>query len=200
MLSTNAVPVLLALQPFDVLTDRETLGRVSAVALTLVIAAALYVVLRRALSALLERNATYRFAALRILGWAYVPVVALIVLQELGVDVGHLWTVLSAVMAMVAVGFVAAWSLLSNVSAALMILSSRHFAVGDEVEVLEPTGKEGLRGKVADVGLLCTTLEHPTAGGTGRIVTKIPNNTFFQKALRVRYGGAELPVPAETTG
>jgi small-conductance mechanosensitive channel len=176
------------------------LGRLGAAVLTLILATAVYVALRRGLTALLERHAPYRFLAQRLLGWVYAPFVGLILLQELGVELGHLWTAVSALMALVAVGFVAAWSLLSNVSAAVMILSTRQFTLGDEVEVLEPTAREGLRGRVVDLNLIYTTLEQEAVRGQGRILVKLPNNIFFQKALRIRYGGAELPEPEVPEG
>lgn len=176
----------------------EVWGRLVAVSLTLLVATLVYLVLRRALDRLFHSRDSYRFLARRLLGWIYVPILGLIVLEELGVALGHVWTVVSAMMALVAVGFVAAWSLLSNVSAAFMIISTRLFQIGDDLELLEPTASQGLRGKVVDLQLLFTTIEQQAATGEGRILTRIPNNVFFQKGVRIRYGGAELP-PASAT-
>lgn len=181
------------------LGDPAVLGHVVATAVTLVLAVVVYVALRRGIDHLLKRNHQIQFLARRLLCWIYIPLVCLMLLQQMGVALGSLWTVISTTMAMVAIGFVAVWSMLSNVSATFMIFSTRMFSVGDEIEVLEPTAKDGLRGRVVDLNLLYTTIEHEPVNGKGRIVSKLPNNVFFQKALRVRYEGAELPEPENDT-
>lgn len=175
------------------LSDPEMLGRIVAVVVTLVLAVVVYTALRRGIDHLLKRNQQVRFLGIRLLRWIYIPLVFLVLLQQLGVHLGSLWTVVSTTLAMIAIGFVAVWSMLSNVSATFMIFTTRMFGVGDEIEVLEPTAKSGLRGKVIDMNLLYTAIEHESVDGKGRIVTKVPNNIFFQKALRIRYDGAELP-------
>ncbi len=104
-------------------------------------------------------------------------VTAILILTVFGVNLGGLWAILSTVLAMVAIGFVAVWSLLSNVSSTVIILLFRPFAVGDELEF----AGEPVKGKVVDLNFLYTTLQ--AADGA---LFQIPNNLFFQKSLKRR--------------
>ena len=65
-----------------------------------------------------------------------------------------LWRVVAGVLA---VGFVAAWSVLSNATAALLVLTFRPFRLGDIVELVEPGGC-AIGGRVIDMNLIFTTL------------------------------------------
>jgi len=102
----------------------------------------------------------------------------LLVLQCYGLLV-NAWTTLTAVLGLVAIGFVAVWSVLSNMLCSMMLLVSRPFEVGDTIEV--PV--DSLRGKVIDFNLLFTKLQDEDGS-----VIQIPNNTFFQKPIRRRSG------------
>lgn len=104
-------------------------------------------------------------------------VTAILILTVFGVNLGGLWAILSTVLAMVAIGFVAVWSLLSNVSSTVIILLFRPFAIGDELEF----AGEPVRGKVVDLNFLYTTLRE--ADGS---LIQIPNNLFFQKSVKRR--------------
>ena len=65
------------------------------------------------------------------------------------------------------------------------------FRIGDEIEIMEPSvldpGKTGLRGKVIDISLLYTTLLEADEDES-RTLIHLPNNIFFQKAIRCRRG------------
>lgn len=104
-------------------------------------------------------------------------VTAILILTVFGVNLGGLWAILSTVLAMVAIGFVAVWSLLSNVSSTVIILLFRPFAIGDEIEF----AGEAVKGRVVDLNFLYTTLREPD--GT---LIQIPNNLFFQKSVKRR--------------
>lgn len=105
-------------------------------------------------------------------------VVVLMSLQRLGV-LANAWATISTVLAMVAIGFFAVWSVLSNLMSTLFLLVARPFRVGDTVEILP----EGLRGKVIDLSFTFTTLreEH------GDLI-RVPNNQFLQKLIRIQRG------------
>lgn len=102
----------------------------------------------------------------------------LLVLQRVGV-LANAWGVLSAVLAMVAIGFFAVWSVLSNLMCTVVLLLVRPFRVGDTVEI----HPENLRGKVIDLNFTFTTLRD--ADGD---LLRIPNNQFLQKIIRVHHG------------
>ena len=61
-------------------------------------------------------------------------VIFLLILQQIGVSMNSVWAVLSAVVAMIAIGFVAVWSVLSNLLCTVMLLIFQPFRVGDEIE------------------------------------------------------------------
>ena len=106
---------------------------------------------------------------------ALTVLVVLVIIALAGFKMDSLWTFLTAILAMVAIGFVAVWSILSNILTTLVILIWRPFNVGECVEVLP----EGVEGQVIDINFLYTTLKTED----GKKVA-IPNNFFAQKFIR----------------
>lgn len=90
--------------------------------------------------------------------WVLTLLTFLVVLEALGIFKGA-WALLSTMLAALALGFVAAWSVLSNATAAMLILIFRPFRIGDEVELIELTNGYPVGGRVLDMNLLYTTLE-----------------------------------------
>jgi small-conductance mechanosensitive channel len=121
-----------------------------------------------------------------IVRWVILVVAALLVITQLGIKMGSIWAVVSAFLAIAGIGFVAVWSVLSNVSATILLLVFHPFGIGDEIEVIETTGGTGLRGRVAEINFMYTTLEEhqPESGET--LDTLVPNSMFFQKTIRRR--------------
>ena len=121
------------------------------------------------------------FAPIRlILRYAVLIVAVILVLGRWGFQIDTLIAVLGTVFGLVAIGFVAVWSVLSNFLCAFVLILFKPFAVGDEVEL---TGGDGVKGKVIDLSLLFTTLE---VGPDETVL--VPNNTFFQRIFRRRAG------------
>jgi small-conductance mechanosensitive channel len=119
---------------------------------------------------------------LRIVRWLIRGVALVLILSVLGLNLGGLWAVMSTVLAMVAIGFVAVWSVLSNVSCTVIMLIARPFHIGDEIEF----PGEPIVGRVVDLNFVYTTLK----SDDGRLV-QVPNNLFFQKVVKRRVN----PVP-----
>ena len=97
-----------------------------------------------------------------------------------GFELGSILALLGTIFGLVAIGFVAVWSVLSNFLCAFVLVLFKPFSVGDEVEL---TGADGVKGKVIDLSLLFTTLE---VGPDETIL--VPNNTFFQRIFKRRVG------------
>jgi small-conductance mechanosensitive channel len=116
--------------------------------------------------------------------WAVLILVILVVLQQLGVQVVGLWAGLLTVAGMVTIGFIAVWSVLSNMLCAVLLVILAPFRIGDEIEIIEATGGNGLRGKVVNLNILYTSLHEVTDEGPRDAVTHVPNNLFFQKTIR----------------
>lgn len=114
----------------------------------------------------------------RVLKWAINVVALVLVFGAFGLNMGGVWGVLSTILAMVAIGFVAVWSVLSNTLCTLIIMVFRPFAVGDEVEF----AGEPVKGRVIDLNFIYTSLD----AGDGTVM-QVPNNLFFQKVLRRRH-------------
>ena len=105
------------------------------------------------------------------------------ILDQLGVSPTILWTAFTGFAAVAAVAFFAAWSVLTNIFCAFLIMITRPFRLHDHVELLENGEKPGLRGRVVDLNLIYVTLQefHPHGGES---VLRVPNSLFFQRATR----------------
>jgi len=122
----------------------------------------------------------------KVAGWFIFAATVVLLLSVFGFNLGGLWAVLSTVLGLVAIGFVAVWSVLSNVSCTMVILFFRPFSIGDELQF----AGEAVKGRVVDLNFLYTTLE--TDDGA---LLQIPNNLFFQKVL-VRRRSTNLAAPS----
>jgi len=103
-------------------------------------------------------------------------VVAMLVLEIWGISVGGLWTLLVSAATIVGVGFLATWTMVSNITASFFITLWRPFHLGDDIEIVP----ENLRGRVIDSNLMFVVVRE-----NGGAVIQIPNNLFFQKMFRV---------------
>ncbi len=113
---------------------------------------------------------------MRLLIGALWVVVAILMLEIWGVNVGGLWTLLVSVATIIGVGFLATWTMISNITASLFIAVWRPFRLGDTIEMLP----ENFRGRVIDSNLMFVVLRE-----SGGAVIQIPNNLFFQKMFKV---------------
>jgi small-conductance mechanosensitive channel len=114
--------------------------------------------------------------ATRLLVGALWVIAAMLVLEIWGVSVGGLWTVLVSAATIVGVGFLATWTMISNITASFFIAVWRPFRLGDTIEILP----ENLSGRVIDTNLMFIVVRE-----TSGAVIQIPNNLFFQKMFRV---------------
>ncbi|MDR0353218.1 MAG: mechanosensitive ion channel family protein [Opitutaceae bacterium] len=127
-------------------------------------------------------------AAKRVMKMLVVAICAVFIMGALGVDLGGIWTMISAAMAMVAVGFVAMWSVLSNALCTMIILFTHPFEIGDEIEFMEPA----IKGRVVNLNFMYTTLENDDGS-----LVQVPNNMFFQRIIKRRPGKASVTLGAQ---
>jgi small-conductance mechanosensitive channel len=112
----------------------------------------------------------------------------LLILQQTGISLNSVWTVISAIVAMIAIGFVAVWSVLSNLLCTVMLIIFHPFRIGDEIEIIDPAMTAGMEGKVKNINLMFTSLYEQSESGAVRGEIMIPNNLFFQKIIRCKKG------------
>ncbi|HMN44256.1 MAG TPA: mechanosensitive ion channel [Povalibacter sp.] len=118
----------------------------------------------------------------------------LLALQQLGVSTTVVWTALTGFIAVGAIAFFAAWSVLSNIFCTVLIITTRLFRLHDRIEILENGEKRGLQGEVVDLNIIYTTLREVAPDGTVASVLQVPNSLFFQRVIR-RWTGPVPPQP-----
>ena len=92
----------------------------------------------------------------------------------------------SSIFALVGIALFASWSILSNVTAALIVFFSAPYHVGDRVRVLD--GDNTVTGRVRNMGLFYIGLEDDQ----GHTYT-LPNNLMLQKTVIRIAEGEEIP-------
>ncbi len=170
------------------------------IGLVIVVGLALYALARRGIRTLTNRSLLSEQAAMvmgSVVKWLFIIAVTLTSLNILNISATTLWASLSAVLMLVALGFVAVWSILSNASCALFLVIFSPFRIGDEIELMDPAvldpAKPGLRGKVITITFLYTVLSETDCEGNENLV-HVPNNLFFQRAIRCRKGSNTTPL------
>lgn len=92
-----------------------------------------------------------------------------------GFDPEKLWLLVTGFVGLIAIGFFAVWSLLSNIIAGTFLFLSDPFKINDEIELPEAE----ICGRVLDIRPLFIVLEE-RSGHT----VYVPNNLLFQKVFR----------------
>lgn len=92
-----------------------------------------------------------------------------------GFNTQNVWVMITSILALVAIGFIAVWSLLSNIIAALLIFFTSPFKVGNHIQVIP----ENIEGQVIEIGSMFTKLR--TEEGD---YINIPNNLLFQRITK----------------
>jgi small-conductance mechanosensitive channel len=99
----------------------------------------------------------------------------LAVISIWGVNVRNIWVFVTSVVGIIAIGFFAVWSLLSNIVAGFFLFVADPFKLDDEIVILP----EGLQGTVIDLKLMFVVLRD----GNGDIL-HVPNNLLFQRVVK----------------
>ena len=118
--------------------DHETFIRLIQSALILALALALFFGLKGRILVFARKANLPRlaFATVRVLlRYSLLVVAVLLVLGRWGFDIGTLLALLGTVLGLVAIGFVAVWSVLSNFLCTFVLIAFKPFLVGDEIEL-----------------------------------------------------------------
>ena len=153
------------------------------VVLPALIAIVIGIVVERILAALVSRfgkkrgiDPSHAHMIMFIVRWLIIIVLVIVVAGIFGIGVQSIWISLAAFIAMMAVGFFAAWSILSNLLAFLIIMVVRPFRIGDKVAVMP----ENIAGEIIDINLLYHRLKTEE---DDEIL--VPNVTFITKFISV---------------
>lgn len=119
----------------------------------------------------------------KLLKWLVLLVLLLVILGLYGISVASFWAALSGVLVLLAVGFVAVWSLLSNLLCSVLLIFFAPFRIDDEIEIQDPASPVKMRGRVLDINLMFTTLQVKDEAEADSLL-RVPNNIFFQKYVR----------------
>jgi len=111
-----------------------------------------------------------------IVRWLIIIVLVIVVAGIFGIGVQSIWISLAAFIAMMVVSFFAAWSILSNLLAFLIIMVMGPFRIGDKVVVMP----ENIAGEIIDINLFYHKLKTEEDG-----VILVPNVTFITKFVLV---------------
>ncbi|MDR0217193.1 MAG: mechanosensitive ion channel family protein [Comamonas sp.] len=132
-----------------------------------------------------------------IFRWLAIAAAVLAILERLGMSATVLWTAFTGFATVGAVAFFAAWSVLSNLFCAVLIVTVGPFRLGDHIEVLDTAEKPGAKGRVVDLNMLYITLQDDSAPAGTPNLLQIPNSLVFQRVIRRWKGG--LPTATENT-
>lgn len=117
---------------------------------------------------------------LKLINLFFFIVLLTIIIGVWGIEQASLLTFLSSVVAIIGVALVAQWSILSNITASLIIFMSHPIKLGESITILD---KEfNVEGRVSDVGLFYVIVK---TSSNEKIM--IPNNLFLQKITMLRH-------------
>jgi small-conductance mechanosensitive channel len=118
-----------------------------------------------------------RYFAIRRLLTMFSLLLSLVVLILIwNVDLKHVWVSTTGVLALIAVAFVAVWSLVGNILAGVIIYFTSPFKIEDTIEVMP----DGIRGSVLAINTFYTVLLTEQQN-----YINVPNSLFFQKYIQV---------------
>lgn len=134
----------------------------------------------------------------RIMRYGVLLLLILLLAQVLGLGIGSIWTFITTTLAMVAVGFVAVWSVISNVLCAVLLVSLKPFRIGDSITIMDTASPEKeLSGVVININWFYTSLRSTTHPDS---VVLVPNTVFFQKYVRLQSARPNAAQPTASLG
>ena len=146
------------------------------------VGALLVMLLQRALRRALARasrhtpmSAETALTLQRVTAGALWLLLVLLTLRHMGVNVDGLWTLMVSTLAVIGVGLLAVWTMVSNITASFFIWIWRPYELGERIELIP----DGIKGRAVDRSLMFTVIREED-GST----LMVPNNLFFQRIIR----------------
>ncbi|MDX1445714.1 mechanosensitive ion channel domain-containing protein [Lishizhenia sp.] len=101
-----------------------------------------------------------------------------LILMIYSMDQSNLWVYISSFLTVLGVAFVAQWSLLSNITAAVLLFVNHPVKIGDEIEIMDK--EYPVKGKVSDIGLFFL---HIRISEYEKVT--LPNSVVLNKMVKV---------------
>jgi len=105
-----------------------------------------------------------------------------------GVQASDIFITISSIATIIGVAMFAQWSILSNITAGIILFFSFPFKIGDTIEIHDKDFPQ--EGEIIDIGAFYVTLKTISED-----VIIYPNNLFFQKGISVVKKSVGLPSP-----
>lgn len=119
-----------------------------------------------------------RASVIRKITTGFTSTLLIIVLLGIwGVERKELTIFISSTMTVLAVGFVAQWSILSNITSSFIIFFNHPIKVGDDLAILDKDFP--VEGRIVDIGIFFITLK--TTDGE---FVSTPSSVFMQKMIK----------------
>ncbi|RYM34083.1 mechanosensitive ion channel [Brumimicrobium glaciale] len=93
-----------------------------------------------------------------------------------GVEQSELMFFITSLLTVLGIAFFAQWSIISNITATLIIFFNHPAKIGDEIEIFDVD--HPVLGRISDVGIFFVTVRNKE----GALIT-IPSNLFIQKMI-----------------
>jgi len=122
----------------------------------------------------------------KILNVLIIFIIVTILISIWGVDTKNLFLALSSVFAVIGVALFAQWSILSNVTAGIVIFFSMQFKIGDKIKIHDKDFP--IEATLKDIRTFYLYLETDD----GEKIT-YPNNMILQKGISVCESGKDFP-------
>lgn len=103
----------------------------------------------------------------------------IVLLAIWGIEQSNLLTFITSVLTVIGIALFAQWSILSNISSAIIIFVSHPVKLGESVSIFDKDFD--INGKVSDIGLFYVILK---TDKNEKVM--IPNNIFLQKATKLK--------------
>ncbi|WP_107039791.1 mechanosensitive ion channel domain-containing protein [Brumimicrobium mesophilum] len=102
-----------------------------------------------------------------------------------GVEQSELMFFVTSLLTVLGIAFFAQWSIISNITATLIIFFNHPAKIGDKIEIFDVD--HPVVGRISDVGIFFVTVKN----SEGALIT-IPSNLFIQKMIVRREVGRNL--------
>ncbi len=151
---------------------------------TLIALVAFFIIRIVSIKIITKIQSRYNYSAYRInpilksINIFVILVTAIVLIAIWGLEQTNILTFIASVLTVVGIALVAQWSILSNISSAIIIFISHPVKLGENITIIDKD--YDIKGQVSDIGLFYVVLKTDKND-----VITIPNNIFLQKAIKI---------------